>query len=287
MDSIGNAAFYSCDNLMIVVSKIQSPFKISTDVFVNNGSKSNAILYVPVGTSSAYKQYDGWNVFSEIIEGEPKEVTYEGLIYNYFESNGTATVVGRADDNLVKINIPGVIPIGGSNYSVKTIGTGAFQNCYIDTLIVNEGVETIEKNAFRYNYSLRSVTLPTSLKTIGDEAFYNASGFNQLIIPQGVDSIGRRVFAYCHGVQKIEIPSSLTRIGEYAFAFNGNLASVTSRIQTPFSISQSVFCLESNSKWDSEQQKDIYTYTKSNANLYVPEGTSAQYQQFDGWNMIA
>lgn len=286
LDSIGNAAFYSCDNLMFVVSKIQTPFAINTDVFINNGSKSNAILYVPVGTSSAYKQYDGWSVFSDIIEGEPKEVTYEGLIYNYFESTGTATVIGRADENLDNINIPGVIPIGGSNYSVKTIGAGAFQNCYIDTLVVNEGVETIEKNAFKYNYSdLRSVTLPTSLRTIGDEAFYDCYGIRKLIIPNGVDSIGRNAFYYCENIQQLEIPSTLTRIGESAFAYLSNLSSVTSRIQDPFAISQSVFCLGWDFDYSSGTEKQVFR--KSNANLYVPEGTTAKYQQFEGWNMFA
>lgn len=281
---IGESAFYNCPDITSVISRIRTPFAISENVF---SSCTSATLYVPVGTGSSYQGTTGWNKFAEIIEGEPKEITYEGLIYNYFENRGTAKVIGRADEDLINISIPEVIPVDGTNYSVNEVGAGAFTNLGIETLIVSSGIETIGKSAFASCWRLNSVELPTSLRTIGDEAFYNASGFNQLIIPQGVDSIGRRVFAYCHGVQKIEIPSSLTRIGEYAFAFNENLASVTSRIQTPFSISQSVFCLESNSKWDSEQQKDIYTYTKSNANLYVPEGTSVQYQQFAGWNMFA
>jgi hypothetical protein len=223
LDSIGNAAFYSCDNLMFVVSKIQTPFAINTDVFVNNGSKSDAILYVPVGTSSAYKQYDGWNVFSEIIEGEPKEITYEGLIYNYFESNGTATVVGRADDNLVKINIPGVIPIGGSNYSVKTIGAGAFQNCYIDTLVVNDGVEAIEKNAFNNCWRLKSVELPTSLKVIGSNSFRNVEELKSIVIPEGVTTIGEGAFRDCDNLQRVDLSSTIDSIGNEAFIYSRNL----------------------------------------------------------------
>ena len=285
LDSIGNAAFYSCDNLMIVVSKIQSPFKISTDVFVNNGSKSNAILYVPVGTSSAYKQYDGWSVFSDIIEGEPKEVTYEGLIYNYFESNGTATVVGRADDNLVKINIPGVIPIGGSNYSVKTIGAGAFQNCYIDTLVVNDGVEAIEKNAFNNCWRLKSVELPTSLKVIGSNSFRNVEELKSIVIPEGVTTIGEGAFRDCDNLQRVDLSSTIDSIGNEAFIYSRNLSTITSRILNPFAISQSVFCIEYH--WDYSGGESKQIFTKSNANLYVPEGTTAKYQQFDGWNMFA
>ncbi len=285
LDSIGSQAFYSCDNLTIVVSKIQTPFKINTNVFVNDGEKSSAVLYVPEGTTSAYQQYEGWIVFSEIIEGEPKEIAYEGLIYNYFENKGTATVIGRADETLRTIKIPGVVPVGNTNYSVTMIGNAAFQQCYIDTLVVNEGVEIIEKNAFRYNYSLRSVNLPKSLRTIGDEAFNNDYNFIELIIPEGVDSIGRSAFGSCSSIRKIEIPSTITRIGEQAFAYIENLTSVTSRIQNPFEISQSVFCRGWD--WDYSDGTSKQIFRKSNANLYVPEGTSAEYQKYDGWNMFA
>ena len=286
LDSIGSQAFYSCDNLMSVVSKIQNPFKINTNVFVNNGSNSSAVLYVPEGTITNYQQYEGWKVFSDILEGEPKEITYEGLIYNYFENKGTATVIGRADETLRTIKIPGVIPVGNTNYSVKTIGNAAFYECYIDTLVVSEGVETIEKRAFMYNYhSLRSVTLPSSLRTIGDEAFYNDYSFIELIIPEGVDSIGRSAFSNCSGIRKIDIPSTITRIGEQTFAYIENLTSVTSRIQNPFEISQSVFCRGWD--WDYSGGTSKQIFRKSNANLYVPEGTSAQYLKYDGWNMFA
>lgn len=264
LDSIGNAAFYSCDNLMFVVSKIQTPFAINTDVFVNNGSKSNAILYVPVGTTSAYQQYDGWNVFSEIIEGEPKEVTYEGLTYNYFENNGTATVIGRADDNLTKISIPGVIPIDGSNYSVTTIGVGAFQNCTnVDTLVVQSGVETISKNAFMSCYYLKSITISEGVKIIGENAFRECGTWN-------------------NASMRVDLPSSLDSIGNYAFYYCRNLSSVVSKIQNPFVISESVFA----SSWETYQD-GVAIWPKSSANLYVPEGTKSSYEAIAGWNMFA
>ena len=264
LDSIGNAAFYSCDNLMFVVSKIQTPFAINTDVFVNNGSKSNAILYVPVGISSAYQQYDGWNVFSEIIEGEPKEVTYEGLTYNYFENNGTAIVIGRADDNLTKISIPGVIPIDGSNYSVTTIGVGAFQNCTnVDTLVIQSGVEIISKNAFIYCHNLKSITISEGVRIIGENAFQACGTWN-------------------NASMRVDLPSSLDSIGNYAFISCRNLSSVVSKIQNPFVISENVFA----SDWETYQD-GVAIWPKSSANLYVPEGTKASYEAIAGWNMFA
>ena len=35
--------------------------------------KSNATLYVPIGTKTAYEAIEGWNMFVDIIESEVKE----------------------------------------------------------------------------------------------------------------------------------------------------------------------------------------------------------------------
>ena len=301
LTSIGDEAFYGCSNLFAVVSKIQTPFNISQNVFalgsngsyddsgnyVNTYTPSSAILYVPVGTSSAYQAIAGWNMFAEIIEGELKAATVDGLNYSYVEGKGTATVTGRANSELRNITIPGSVPIDGTNYSVKSVGAGAFQENYIDTLVIQEGVETIEKNAFKYNYSsLRSVTLPSSLKTIGDEAFYYSYGFKNLTIPEGVTTIAPYAFYYCNGLQKLVLPSSLDSIGNNAFYECNNLSSVISKIRIPFTISQNVFALSSNGSYD-DSGNYVNTYTPSSATLYVPVGTSSAYQAIAGWNMFA
>ena len=59
--SIGNYAFSGYD-IPTVVSLIENPFNISTNVFSNNTLK-NATLYVPVGTIDKYKATDGWKRF--------------------------------------------------------------------------------------------------------------------------------------------------------------------------------------------------------------------------------
>ena len=279
LDSIGNYAFYSLNSLSYVVSHIQNPFKINESVFAINdrwdysGSESkqiftpsSATLYVPDGTKTSYDSTEGWKgMFADIIEGELKETTIDGLTYSYLDGKGNATVIGRADDDLRIIKIPGSIPINGVNYTVKAIGTGAFQNCGIDSLEIGEGVEIIGKNAFRENWSIRSVVLPNTLRTIGEYAFF-----------------------YCeYQLSKIELPASLDSIGNYAFSRCNYLNSVTSRIQSPFAISQSVFGSESGSEWDPSSQQYISTYTPSNANLYVPEGTLSEYQKYAGWKMFA
>lgn len=297
--SIGSEAFAYIYNLTSVVSRIQNPFVINENVFRYNYESryddekqktvytpSKATLYVPDGTSAKYKELDGWNMFADIIEGELKEVTVNGLIYSYLDGKGTATVVGRADENLSDIEIPGTIPVGDVSYSVKAIGAGAFYDISLQSVKISEGIEIIEKRAFWDSDGIYELSLPSTLRIIGDEAFTYAY-FTSLVLPEGLDSIGRAAFRQCYRIQKIELPSTLTKIGEEAFRNCNNVGNVTSRIQTPFEISESVFCLGSSSTYDETQQKDVYTYIPSNANLYVPEGTKAKYEAIKGWKMFA
>ena len=92
-------------------------------------------------------------------------------------------------------------------------------------------VETIKERAFwSYASKLRGVlTLPNSLKEIGDYAFYECNGFTgSLIIPDGVTSIGDGAFNGCSGFTgSLNIPDNVTNIGDGAFCgcsgFSGSL----------------------------------------------------------------
>lgn len=56
--------------------------------------------------------------------------------------------------------------------SVKRIGRKAFADCKIEQIIIEEGTEIIEQDAFMsFNKELRSVILPKSIREIGKNAF--------------------------------------------------------------------------------------------------------------------
>jgi hypothetical protein len=65
--SIGYGAFYRCSGLTEVISKIEEPFSVRSDVWYGVDTKEIP-LYVPVGTSDKYRATVGWNVFKNIIE---------------------------------------------------------------------------------------------------------------------------------------------------------------------------------------------------------------------------
>lgn len=73
---------------------------------------------------------------------------------------------------------------------------------------------------------VRKITLPSSLKKIGDFAFYYCKKIEEIIIPKNVTSIGKWAFCHCQSLESVEIPSSVTSIGDNAFIGCTNLASL-------------------------------------------------------------
>ncbi len=63
--SIYQYAFNGCSSLLSVTIEIDTPPSISTGTFSNS---SNATLYVPVGSKSAYEAATCWQDFKEIVE---------------------------------------------------------------------------------------------------------------------------------------------------------------------------------------------------------------------------
>ncbi len=80
---------------------------------------------------------------------------------------------------------------------------------------IPEGVECVRTKAFYKCSDVRSLTLPSTLKTIEEKAFFRCS-ITEIILPEALESIGKDAFAYT-ALKKIDIPASVKEIGEYAF----------------------------------------------------------------------
>ncbi len=78
-------------------------------------------------------------------------------------------------------------------------------------------VTIISDGAFFEAENVSSITLPASLKTIGNSAFEGCISIKELIIPDSVTSIGEGAFASCAGLEKVSIGKGISKISKAMF----------------------------------------------------------------------
>ena len=141
--------------------------------------------------------------------------------------------------------------------SVTTIGAAAFRSCSsLTSVTIPDSVTTIGERAF-YDCSslqefrgkfaskdgrclsidgtlnsfapvgLAEYTIPNSVTTIGDYAFYQCRSLTSITIPNSVTTIGVCAFDGCSSLTSVTIPDSVTTIGGGAFRICSSLTSVT------------------------------------------------------------
>lgn len=109
----------------------------------------------------------------------------------------------------------------------------------ITKVVIKEGVTAIGANNFYYWYpNIRTVVLPSTLKKIGDFAFYIDRDPNQTAVssklktinfPQGLTTIGIAAFSGCANLASIDLPSSIRSIGDSAFSRCNKVTSIKIR----------------------------------------------------------
>lgn len=116
----------------------------------------------------------------------------------HFDVSGTDATIVEYTGNEATVTVPTTIDDYVDNepvtYTVKHIGNRAFEN-----------------------KPLNHITLPGTLKTIGDQAFINCANLSEIQLPSSLTSIGFEAFNNCTSLSEIQLPSSLTSIGSRAF----------------------------------------------------------------------
>ncbi|UKK51363.1 leucine-rich repeat protein [Prevotella sp. E13-17] len=199
--SIGDLAFQSCDNM--------------TSITIEDSE-------TPLSLAGTYSERPLWNPATTIYIGRNLTLTGDDVNYPLL-SEATSVELGpkvttinpylfSENSKLENLTI-------GSG--VTTIGEYAFYGCGtywddethqgVENLVVTMGsnVTSIGANAFKNCGKLKSVTLPSTLTTIGSAAFHY-TGLTSISIPASVTSIGDFAFQYCDNMTSITIEDSET-----------------------------------------------------------------------------
>jgi len=95
----------------------------------------------------------------------------------------------------------------------------------LKTVTLPQSLTSIGESAFSSVKGLTSITIPNSVIQIGMGAFYYCTGLTSVNIPNGV--IGVKAFSGCSGLSSINFGGGVTSIGDMAFNACSDLTSLT------------------------------------------------------------
>ena len=140
-----------------------------------------------------------WGTYSQNIKNPLKSVKLPSTL----ENTGTWAFQGN---DLKEVAIP---------KSVKTLGERTFfGNQKLENVTFEEGIQLDEigTDAFYQCVKLSKITLPDSIKKIGDSAFKNTS-IKKIDLPQNLTHIADQAFALS-AVSEITLPSTIESLGK-------------------------------------------------------------------------
>lgn len=233
---------------------------------------SHRITALPADICHRFVQWDDGNTENPRTVMPNTNTTYTATFTEqpYSGTCGTNLTWVLECDSTLRISGTGAMPNFGNNsqpwYSIANL---------IKHVVIEEGVTTIGNCAF-YQMDIVTVTNPSTLKTIGSQAFYRCHQLESINFPNGMTSIGSSVtghgpFYECTSLKAIYIPASLTFINSDTFL---RCYSLTSIVVDP-----------ANPKYDSRDNCNAIIETSINKLWYgcqttvIPDGvkTVAQF----------
>ena len=104
-------------------------------------------------------------------------------------------------------------------YISVTVNYGAFENCKkLESIIIGDGLTTIEKDTFRGCTSLKHVEMGAYVQKVSAYAFAECTSLTRIEFPNSLVTIDEHAFADCTLLDDIIFGSGVQTIGEYAFA---------------------------------------------------------------------
>lgn len=120
------------------------------------------------------------------------------------------------NDTLIKCTPNGqktiIIPKG-----IKTIGRACFAGTNVEEVVLPEGIETIDSDAFNFCTKLKKINFPETLKVIDHGAFNGCFSLETVILPKVMKEINNYAF-YAAGVKHLTLPERVSSVGIKVFA---------------------------------------------------------------------
>ena len=222
--SIASYAFSRCSSLTAFTVDANNPNYSAEGCMLFNKEKTT--LIVAVGSQKTYDIPSSVTSIASSAFSRCSALTSINIPSSVI-SIGSFACSGCS--SLTSINIPS---------SVTNIGSSAFSDCSALTAL------TVDANNRNYSAegcmlfnkektklicavgSQKTYDIPSSVTSIGDDAFHGCSALTSINIPNSVNSIGSHAFSYCSSLISINIPNSVNSIESWAFSGCSSLTSI-------------------------------------------------------------
>lgn len=216
VETLGTGVVEECTSL----TSVKLPANITRiPSYMFSGCTSLTEVDIPQGVTSI-----GMYAFEEAMTGGkitlPDSVT-EICERAFFNCGATEIIMSKnvasigeyafSGSKFKSITVPGKVVVLGA----ESLRGGAFE-----TVVLEEGITTINNNALYGLTKVTSISLPSTLKVINGSAFAS-SAFTEITLPEGLEKINSTAFSSCKNLTTIYAPKSLTYIYSSAFKTGG------------------------------------------------------------------
>ena len=217
------------------------------------------------------KQIDGY-AFAHINKLTSVKIpaSVDSISGNAFISDPVLRYI-NAPDNSKYTSVDGVL------FSKDRKLLVSFPDGYGASYTVPDGTRTIGREAFRGDYLLEHVAMPSSLIKIDGSAFTECSALSNVVVPTGVTVVENAAFNKCTSMTEAELPSTLTELGYNVFNSVPDLTSLTVKATTPPT------CRTYLNPRTGEIYEPFMAAHYAQCTLYVPRGSKSAYQQANIW----
>lgn len=212
VETIGNRAFQGCTNLKSI--DLKNVKKIGGEAFASCFLESLSINSNMEIGGSAFQ----YNAITDVKIDCESLVIGKGIFgYQQHVIVNPTTGERKLEYYYPKITIgANVRSITGCDYdSSSHVYYGSFGNS-VKEIVFEEGVR-IEAFSGAASSQIKSISLPSSIKTIENKAFHDCKNLCEIDIPHGVETIGTGAFSWCTNLESVSLPDGLKSIGDDAF----------------------------------------------------------------------
>ena len=247
-------SYYSGKTIRLLA---EQPIGLSEDIGL-----TGALVYVPKGSLSAYKEAAIWKDYTLLEEGA------EGITIQ-LESAGSLSAKlveqGIETNTIQELTITG--PMNGSDFEVIRQMKVLFK-CDLSEASIEEN--SIPYEAFKSSFHLRNIALPYNINNIENAAFSGTNIASVDFANTSLSRIGYYAFQGCPITGSLVFPATLNYIDGGAFD-----AATVSSIKLK---STEMVRLTDNTVFESVD--------KSTCKVYVPKGLGATYKADPYWSVF-